>query len=130
MMPVFRKKWKILFGLCALALPLMAGVPAHADGDPLNGGDDDDTDAHRASSMHNLAGKLPLPRAHKDFSKYRFVPPGDRVVEQADTNRLLFWTKGGQPDGYAQRRGSSGIYYNAQGQAGRVQRLTAQELND
>lgn len=126
MVPVFRKKWTIMFGLCALALPLVAGVPAHAEGD----GDDDDSDAHRASSMHNLAGKLPLPRARKDFSKYHFTPPGDRVVEQPDTNRLLFWTKDGQPDGYAQRRGSSVIYYNAQGQAIRVQRLTPQELAD
>ncbi|GAN71604.1 hypothetical protein [Acetobacter syzygii] len=126
MVPVFRKKWTIMFGLCALALPLVAGVPAHAEGD----GDDDDSDAHRASSMHNLAGKLPLPRARKDFSKYHFTPPGDRVVEQPDTNRLLFWTKDGQPDGYAQRRGSSVIYYNAQGQAIRVQRLTPEEMAD
>lgn len=126
MVPVFRKKWTIMFGLCALALPLVAGVPAHAEGD----GDDDDSDAHRASSMHNLAGKLPLPRARKDFSKYHFTPPGDRVVKQPDTNRLLFWTKDGQPDGYAQRRGSSVIYYNAQGQAIRVQRLTPEEMAD
>ena len=130
MMPIFRKKWTIMFGLCTVALSLAAGVPARAEGDPLNGGDDDDSDAHRASSMHNLAGKLPLPRARKDFSKYHFTPPGDRVVEQPETNRLLFWTKDGQPDGYAQRRGSSVIYYNAQGQAVRVQRLTAQEMAD
>lgn len=130
MIPVLRKKWTIMFGLCATTLPFVTSVPVHAEGDLLGGGEDDDSDAHRASSMHNLAGKLPLPRARKDFSKYHFTPPGDKIIEQPDTNRLLFWTKDGQPDGYAQRRGSSVIYYNAQGQAVRVQRLTAEEMAD
>ncbi|MFT8890327.1 MAG: hypothetical protein ABF888_00670 [Acetobacter papayae] len=124
MLPLFRGKWSILAGFGVLALCL-AGASAHAEDDP-----GDDIDGHSRPDMHKLAGKPPLPRAHKDFSKYKFTPPGDKVVEQADANRLLFWTPDGRPDGYAQRRGSSVIYYNAQGVAVRVQRLSAAEMQD
>ncbi|GAL97960.1 hypothetical protein AD948_00280 [Acetobacter senegalensis] len=94
--------------------------------------DDDggDEEGHKGPDMHKLAAKPPLPRAHKDFSKFRYRPAGDKVQEQADANRLLFWTPDGKPDGYAQRRGSSIIYYNAQGQATRVQHLEPNELTD
>ncbi|KXV63588.1 hypothetical protein AD949_07040 [Acetobacter orleanensis] len=94
--------------------------------------DDDDggEESHKAPDMHHLASKPPLPRAHKDFSKFRYRPAGDKVLEQADANRLLFWTPDGKPDGYAERRGSSIIYYDAQGKAIRVQRLEASEMND
>ena len=104
---------------CILATNVFAG-------DPLN---KEDPTAPNPAEMHKLATKPPLPRAHKDFSQYRFCPPGDRIQEQADINRLLFWTPDGRPDGYAQRRGGSIIYYNAQGQAIRVQHLTHAELH-
>ena len=90
--------------------------------------DKSDADVINPALMHRLAEKPPLPRAHKDFSQYRFCPPGDKLQEQADSNRLLFWTPDGRPDGYAQRRGGSIIYYNAQGKAIRVQHLTSSEI--
>lgn len=89
-----------------------------------------DADVINPALMHRLAEKPPLPRAHKDFSQYRFRPPGDKLQIQADSNRLLFWTPDGRPDGYAQRRGGSIIYYNAQGKAIRVQHLTSSEIRN
>ncbi|WP_087635999.1 hypothetical protein [Acetobacter ascendens] len=127
MMPVLRKKWLVLAGVCAVALPVL-NMPSAMAEEGL--GDDDDAETHRPADMHKLATKPPLPRAHKDFSKYRYKPEGDKVQEQPDANRLLFWTQDGKPDGYAQRRGSSIIYYNAQGQAIRIQHLTPEEMAD
>lgn len=127
MVPVLRKKCLVLAGVCAVALPILNIPSAMAEGGL---GDDDDAETHRPADMHNLATKPPLPRAHKDFSKYRYKPEGDKVQEQPDANRLLFWTQDGKPDGYAQRRGSSIIYYNAQGQAIRIQHLTPEEMAD
>lgn len=126
MLPILRKGRLVLAGLCVLALPPLVSV-AWAEDAPDK---EADPDTPNPAAMRRLASKPPLPRAHKDFSKYRFCPPGDKIKEQPDSNRLLFWTQDGKPDGYAQRRGSSIIYYNAQGQAIRVQRLTAEELAD
>lgn len=88
-----------------------------------DGGDDKDS----AADMHALAQKFSTARVKKDYSYIRYRPPGDRIVEQPETDRLLFWTRDGQPDGYAQRRGSSVIYYDAAGRAVRVQRLAPGE---
>lgn len=121
----FRKGCVLFAGLWTVALPVLTVTPALADDD-----DDGGEECHKGPDMHHLAAKPPLPRAHKDFSKFRYRPAGDKVQEQADANRLLFWTQDGKPDGYAERRGSSIIYYNAQGQATRVQRLEASELED
>ncbi|MCX2562628.1 hypothetical protein [Acetobacter thailandicus] len=114
--------------LTAALVVAVSAVPHHFARADDDGGDEEDV--HKAPSMHSLAAKPPLPRAHKDFSKFRYTPPGDKIVEQAAANRLLFWTKDGKPDGYAQRRGNSIIYYDAQGKAVRVQRLTEAELAD
>lgn len=121
----FRKGCVLFAGFWAVALPVLVVSPALADDD--DGGEEE---GHKGPDMHHLAAKPPLPRAHKDFSKFRYRPAGDKVQEQADANRLLFWTQDGKPDGYAERRGSSIIYYNAQGQAIRVQRLEASELEN
>nr|WP_298796323.1 hypothetical protein [uncultured Acetobacter sp.] len=121
----FRKGCFLAAGLWAVALPVLTVSPALADDDDEGG-----EESHKGPDMHHLAAKPPLPRAHKDFSKFRYRPEGDKVQEQAEANRLLFWTQDGRPDGYAERRGSSIIYYNAQGQAIRVQRLEASELED
>lgn len=85
------------------------------------------SDSQVFSEMRTLS-KLPVPPAHKDFSIFRFRPAGDKAVEQSDRNRLMFWTKDGRPDGYAQRRGGAIIYYNAQGNATKVQKLTQEEM--
>ncbi|GAN59919.1 hypothetical protein ACI01nite_01410 [Acetobacter cibinongensis] len=127
-----RTGYLLLAGLSVASLSSFLTIhPAMAqDADAGGGGGDDDEEGHKGPDMHKLAKKPPLPRAHKDFSKFRYIPAGDKVVEEADKNRLFFWTKDGQPDGYAQRRGDSIIYYNAQGQAMRVQRLEPNELVD
>lgn len=119
-----RKGFYLMAGFLALATPGVLAHPAMAQEA------DGDEEGHKGPDMHKLAAKPPLPRAHKDFSKFRYVPEGDKVKEQADSNRLLFWTATGQPDGYAQRRGDSIIYYDAQGKAIRVQRLQPGELDD
>ncbi|WP_230975851.1 hypothetical protein [Acetobacter garciniae] len=127
MMPLRRKKpglkiWMALASLWVFALPVVSGNVAMADDDS------DGEGVHTPSEMRRLAAKPPLPRAQRDFAKYKFRPPGDKVMEQPENNRLLFWTQDGKPDGYAQRRGSSVIYYNAQGQATQIQHLTAAEM--
>ncbi|MFT8675803.1 MAG: hypothetical protein ABF990_06190 [Acetobacter sp.] len=129
MMPLRRrqsalKMCKIVACLSALALPVMVSGPALADDDS------DGEGMHTPAQMRKLADKPPLPRAQRDFAKYRFRPKGDKVMEQPENNRLLFWTQDGRPDGYAQRRGNSVIYYNAQGQATQIQRLTPAEMAD
>lgn len=84
-------------------------------------------DEAKAPSMHQLATRPPVPSAHKDFSQFHFRPAGDRVVEQSDANRLLFWTPQGTPDGYAERRGNAIFYYDRTGKPVRVQELPAEE---
>ena len=123
-----RKGCFLMMGFLALATPILAAYPVMAADD--EGGGDGDEEGHKGPDMHKLAAKPPLPRAHKDFSKFRYVPQGDKIKEQADANRLFFWTPDGKPDGYAQRRGSNIIYYDAQGKAIRVQRLQPGELED
>ncbi|NVN11971.1 hypothetical protein AAC691_04555 [Nguyenibacter vanlangensis] len=92
-----------------LAAPILAG-PALAD----------DEDGPKTPSMHQMAANPPVPRARKDFSQFRYRPAGDKVVEQSDANRLLFWTPEGTPDGYAERRGDAIFYYDRAGKVTRV----------
>ncbi|OUJ11856.1 hypothetical protein [Acetobacter sp. DsW_063] len=89
---------------------------------------DADPDEHKGPDMHQLAAHPSAPPVHKDYSHYLYRPHGDRVQEQPDLDRLLFWTPDGKPDGYAQRRGESVIYYDAAGRAIRVQRLAPEDL--
>lgn len=130
----FHKGCFLVMGLVALSAPIFATHPVMAADEDGGGGGgeggDGDDEGHKGPDMHKLAAKPPLPRAHKDFSKFRYVPQGDKVKEQADANRLFFWTPDGKPDGYAQRRGDSIIYYDAQGKAIRVQRLQPGEMDD
>lgn len=84
-------------------------------------------DGPKSPSMHQLATTPPVPSAHKDFSQFRYRPAGDKVVEQSDANRLLFWTQQGSPDGYAERRGNAIFYYDRTGKAVRVQELPFDE---
>lgn len=64
----------------------------------------------KAASAHPAYGLQPV----------RFIPKGDRVKEQPDVNRLLFWTPTGEPDGYAEKRGTAVLYYDRTGKAVRV----------
>ncbi|GBQ14891.1 hypothetical protein [Swaminathania salitolerans] len=73
--------------------------------------------------MHQLARSSALPKAEADFSMFRYRPPGDKVIEQADAHRLLFKRPDGTPDGYAQRRGNAVIYYDRNGKVSHVQPL-------
>ncbi|ACI50321.1 conserved hypothetical protein [Gluconacetobacter diazotrophicus PA1 5] len=105
---------KVLRGL-ALSLCLVAmAAPALAD---------DEEEAHKTMSLHQLAKRPPIPTAHKDFSQYRYRPAGDKIVEQSDADRLMFWTQDGTPDGYAERRGNAILYYDRTGKAVRVQEM-------
>lgn len=96
-----------------LGMSLAVMSPAHAQG-----GDDD---GPKGPSLHDLAKSTTLRKAHADFSRYRYCPPGDKIIEQPDAARLLFRTPDGQPDGYAERRGSAIVYYDRAGKAIRVQ---------
>jgi len=80
-------------------------------------------DEPKTVTTHQLAQASSLPKAHKDFSRFLYRPAGDKVVEQADANRLLFRTRDGVPDGYAERRGNAVVYYDRAGHATRVQPL-------
>lgn len=86
-----------------------------------------DEDEHKLS-MHQVYRSSSLPHAAADFSMFHFVPRGDKMVEEPEHGRLLFRTKGGQPDGFAERRGAAVVYYNRMGKAVRVQHLTEDEL--
>jgi len=107
----------------ALALVLGVGtavlatnsLQAYAQGD-------DDPDAHKLT-MHQLSSASPLPKAHKNFSRFTYRPAGDKVVEQPEANRLMFWTKDGKPDGYAEQHGNSIFYHDSTGRVSRVQEL-------
>jgi hypothetical protein len=52
------------------------------------------------------------------------------VIEQPDAFRLLFQTKDGQPDGYAERRGTSVFYYDRYGKLRQIQPLPEDEPVD
>ncbi|NHN91379.1 hypothetical protein [Acetobacter sicerae] len=112
--------WR-MWSAAALVGGMLSGLPAVA---LAQGAPDDEKPS--APDMHALASRFNATRVKKDYS-YIHRPPGDKVVEQPDIDRLMFWTKDGQPDGYAQRRGDSVIYYNPGGQAVRVQRLAPGE---
>ncbi|GBQ98841.1 hypothetical protein JK203_08645 [Gluconobacter cerinus] len=84
---------------------------------------DADGDGPKKPSMHELYHSSSLPRSHADFSRFKYRPPGDKVVEQPDAFRLLFRTRDGQPDGYAERRGDAVIYYDRYGKVTHVQPL-------
>ncbi|GBQ22469.1 hypothetical protein AA0472_0781 [Acetobacter estunensis NRIC 0472] len=107
--------WRV--GGVALLAGMMA-TPVLAQS--LPGGGEDDKKS--APDMQALSKHFNAMRVRKDYS-YIQRPVGDKVVEQPDIDRLMFWTKDGRPDGYAQRRGDSVIYYDAGGRAVRVQHL-------
>lgn len=102
--------------LAALAVSGVALGTAVAQG---AGGED----GPKKPSMHDLYRNSSLPKSHADFSHYRYRPPGDKVIEQPDAFRLLFQTKEGQPDGYAERRGTSVFYYDRYGKLQQIQPL-------
>lgn len=83
----------------------------------------DDDDDKKKPDMHQLARSSALPKAEADFSMFKYRPPGDKVIEQADANRILFKRPDGTPDGYAQRRGNAVIYYDRYGKVSHVQPL-------
>ncbi|MBB3884020.1 hypothetical protein [Acetobacter oeni] len=113
--------------VCLMAGPALAqpggGGGGGGGGDDGGGGGDGDGDEKSGPDMNAMASKFNATRVHKDFSYIRYRPAGDRVQVQPDLDRLLFWTKDGKPDGYAQRRGDSVIYYDSAGHASRVQHL-------
>ena len=103
--------------LCAAMVPSVARADAgHADA----GNEDPGEASQRQSTMHQLSKRPPLPRLHMDYGQYRYIPKGDVIKEQPDLNRLLFWTKSGEPDGYAEKRGNAVLYYDRTGKAVRV----------
>ncbi|WP_370265321.1 hypothetical protein [Asaia sp. W19] len=83
----------------------------------------DDDDSKKKPDMHQLARSSALPKAEADFSMFKYRPPGDKVIEQPDANRILFKRPDGTPDGYAQRRGDAVIYYDRYGKVSHVQPL-------
>ncbi|WP_246495630.1 hypothetical protein [Ameyamaea chiangmaiensis] len=105
------RKWSLL--------ALVAGVLAGG----LQTARADDDDEPKKPSMHQLAAQSGLPKAYRSFEKFRYRPEGDKVIEQPENNRLLFWTRSGQPDGYAEQRGNTIFYYDRNGHAVRVQPL-------
>ncbi|AFW01088.1 hypothetical protein BAR24_01615 [Gluconobacter oxydans] len=84
---------------------------------------DADGDGPKKPDMHELYRSSSLPKSHADFSRFTYRPPGDKVIEQPDAFRLLFRTRDGQPDGYAERRGNAVIYYDRYGKVTHVQPL-------
>lgn len=81
--------------LCAAFAPGLAMAESgHTDA----GNEDPGEASQRHFSMHQLSKKPPLPRLHMDYGQYRYIPAGDRIKEQPDMNRLLFWTTSGEPD--------------------------------
>ncbi|GBR51065.1 hypothetical protein AA106555_0425 [Neokomagataea thailandica NBRC 106555] len=84
-----------------------------------------DDDGPSKPNMHQLYRSSSLPKNHADFSRFTYRPPGDKVIEQPDAFRLLFRTKDGKPDGWAERRGDSVFYYDKNGKIMRVQPLKA-----
>ena len=84
---------------------------------------DADGDGPKKPDMHELYRNFSLSRSHADFSRFTDRPPGDKVIEQPDAFRLLFRTRDGQPDGYAERRGNAVIYYDRYGKVTHVQPL-------
>ncbi|AQS91418.1 hypothetical protein [Gluconobacter albidus] len=90
----------------------------------------DADDGPKKPSMHDLYHNSSLPKSHADFSRYRYRPAGDKVIEQPDAFRLLFQTKDGQPDGYAERRGTSVFYYDRYGKLRQIQPLPEDEPAD
>lgn len=102
-----------------VVLVLVAGlVPRTALGQAQN----DDSDKKKPN-MHQLARSSALQKAEADFSMFKYRPPGDKIIEQPDANRLLFKNPDGAPDGYAQRRGNAIIYYDRTGKVSHVQNL-------
>ncbi|EHH68205.1 hypothetical protein [Gluconobacter morbifer] len=84
-------------------------------------------DGSKKPDMHDLYRNSQLPKSHADFSRYKYRPRGDKVIEQPDAFRLMFQTKDGQPDGYAERRGTSVFYYDRFGKLTQVQPLPEED---
>ncbi|WP_249110123.1 hypothetical protein [Neokomagataea anthophila] len=103
-------------GFCAVAA---CGV-AHAQSA--------DDDGPSKPSMHDVYRSSSLPKNHADFSRFTYRPPGDKVIEQPDAFRLLFRTKDGKPDGWAERRGDAVMYYDQNGRVIRVQPLPTETI--
>ncbi|GBQ20600.1 hypothetical protein ACLRDC_06110 [Gluconacetobacter sacchari] len=101
----------VSLGLAAMSAPALA----------------QEDDGPKGPTMHQLAARPPVPSARKDFSQFLYRPAGDKVIEQSDADRLLFWTPQGTPDGYAERRGNAIFYYDRGGHAVRVQVLPTPE---
>ena len=103
-----------------LCTGLLPGAALAAGGHADAGNEDPGEASQRHASMHQLSKRPPLPRLHMDYSQYRYIPQGDKIKEQPDVNRLLFWTPTGEPDGYAEKRGTAILYYDRTGKAIRV----------
>ena len=103
-----------------LGAAVAPGVALAESGHADAGNEDPGEASQRHATMHQLSKKPPLPTLHMDYSQYRYIPRGDRIKEQPDLNRLLFWTPTGEPDGYAEKRGTAVLYYDRTGKAIRV----------
>ena len=104
--------WPLLRVLFVTLLGEMSPMTAQANDDPSS-----------APGLHELAEKSELIQAKADFRNFKFCPPGDKIVEQPENDRLLFKRPDGSPDGYAQRRGNAIIYYDRYGKVVRVQAI-------
>ncbi|QDH15235.1 hypothetical protein [Oecophyllibacter saccharovorans] len=89
-----------------------------------------DRDAKKPPSMHQLFRSSQLPKTYADFSMFHFVPRGSIIVEQPERGRLIFRSrKTGQPNGYAELKGDSVLYYDPAGRPIRLQHLTPEEMD-
>ncbi|QDH17139.1 hypothetical protein [Swingsia samuiensis] len=98
----------------------MLVIAGRAFAQDAGGGDGDDA---KKPNMHELFRNSAVPKSHADFSRFKYRPIGDTVIEQPDAFRLLFRTPDGQPDGYAERRGMSVFYYDRHGNMTHIQPL-------
>lgn len=114
-MSVKLRHWLIAGSLGMGMVPAVLSCPA-----AMAQEDQDEAAFKRHQSLHELARHPPAPHLHMDYGQFRFIPPGDKIKEQPDVNRLLFWTQHGEPDGYAERHGGAIVYYDRTGKAVRV----------
>lgn len=108
--PVLPALISVLSGLIASTSSLAQDAPA-----------DDATP--KVPSLHDQARDSKLPRAHADFSAFRFIPKGDEVIQRPDSKQLIFRRPDGTPDGYAQQRGTAIFYFDRFGNLTQVQRI-------
>ncbi|UMM64214.1 hypothetical protein [Aristophania vespae] len=113
----------LIFKICAALLGVASFSLSHvsfADSAPTFG------DVKKKPTLDQLYRSSQLVHKYADFSMFHYVPKGDDVVEQPERSRLLFRTKHGSPDGYAERKGEVIFYYNAAGKLIRVQKLSGE----